>query len=89
MIVKELIAKLQEFPEDMVAVIHGWDGGYDDIDEITPIEVMFNSHPTGGCCGVHGAIFDFYTEEDCPLKERTKVLNINATQSAVDKSKWT
>ena len=33
MTVSELIAKLQEYPSDMLVMVNGYEGGYDDVKE--------------------------------------------------------
>ena len=40
--VSELIAKLNDMQQDMVAVVRGYEGGYDDINDVKAVELELN-----------------------------------------------
>ena len=42
MMVSELIAKLQKMQQNAIAVVRGYEGGYDDIRDVTPIQLELN-----------------------------------------------
>ncbi len=49
MLIKDLIAKLKEYPQDMIVVVDGWEMGYDEIiPHIIPISVSEYTTVTGG-----------------------------------------
>ena len=42
MIISELIAKLIELPQDMPVVVRGYEGGYDDVNDVKTLELELN-----------------------------------------------
>lgn len=44
MTVAELIEKLKEMPQDRRVVTRGYEGGFDDVDDLTLMNIMLNFH---------------------------------------------
>ena len=51
--ISELIEQLKNYPSDMRVIIHGYEGGYDDINYFKEKEIILNANEPGGCEGVH------------------------------------
>ena len=65
MTVKELISKLESFDPNMLVVVDGYEGGYDDPQEPHRIPVILNFH-TESYYGKHGSPFFFRDKNaDC------------------------
>ena len=77
MTVSELIAQLQQYPEDMRVIVDGYEGGYDDIKSVHTIPIMVNvndqsymgSHDdpfyddeTADETAVHLTVLDYYQQ---------------------------
>ena len=42
MIISELIAKLKELPQDLPVVVRGYEGGFDDVNDVKTLELELN-----------------------------------------------
>ena len=42
MTVSELIVKLRNMPQNAIAVVRGYEGGYDDVNDVKPIQLELN-----------------------------------------------
>jgi len=42
MTISELIKKLREMPQNAIAVVRGYEGGFDDINDVKPIQLELN-----------------------------------------------
>lgn len=53
MTVAELIAKLQEMPQDARVVVDGYEGGYEDLSDVSTVDIVLNRYE-GFPLGRHG-----------------------------------
>ena len=53
MTISELIEQLKKYPSDMRVIIHGYEGGYDDINHFKEQEIILNVNDPESCYGVH------------------------------------